>query len=276
MEQTIKSGNAKTIQGSVLIIGAIAVGVGAGLGLNMLLPKKGEEVLIEHTSSESEEATSEESSSEQASAPASESESTSSESTTTESTESEAPAADAAETTSADTTAAEPENVPEVTFSEPEAPAPSEPAPAPAPEVAAAPVEPVAPPPVVRSAPKPAATPVKKAAPITRSAPPPASQVLRSWWETPSGDVQYVGQVQGQPAVAVLFSGNVADASALNNGAKLFDADGKQVQGSWQATKNPRLAIMPNLKPGRYTLLIEQGANGQSLRAPLRGPVFIQ
>jgi hypothetical protein len=115
-----------------------------------------------------------------------------------------------------------------------------------------------------------------------RSAPPPAAQVLRPWWAPTSTDpfgIQYVGQVEGQRAVAILFSADIGNAGEIDKALKLIDESGQAVSGGWKVGNNPRLAVRSDLKQGRYTLAIDgqlASASGQNLRTPLRGPVYIQ
>lgn len=280
MQQSLNSSKSGVVKGSLLILAAIAVGIGSSLGLNYFLPERGPG--ISKVAAQAEESSEEETAAEASTADS-------------DTAEVAAPAEETA-STAEPAGSSEPEPAPEPT---PEPVAPQEPdsssanaemQPA---EVAAAEEPADAEVPTdepVSSMPEPSSTalaessepvaPTRSSKTPTRSPPPPAAQVLRSWW-SPSGSeafgVQYVGQVQGQPALAVLFSQDVPSSAGAN--LKLVDEEGKEVAGDWQSGKSSRLLVRSALKPGRYTLLIDSqiaSADGKTLPAPLRGPVYIQ
>jgi len=181
-------------------------------------------------------------------------------------------------------------------------PAPDEPesAPAPEPEPAAKP----APKPAPKAAPKPEPAPapepeqpqsVAKAetaspppppaaspAPATKSAP--EADVIKPWWPDPSKmpeaqlKLQYAGQVQGQQAIALLFS-SAPKLDTLKQHTTVRAASGETVAGEWTLGKNPRLAVLGGLKPGRYTVILQPqiaDEKGYMLGVTLKGPVYIK
>jgi hypothetical protein len=122
----------------------------------------------------------------------------------------------------------------------------------------------------------------KPSRPAVRSPAPAASDALRPWWnQTASNDrfgVQYVGQAAGQPTLVIRFSQQVTDPSAQQN-IKLIGADGQAVAATWEAGQDPRVLVAPNLRSGRYTVVIDPqlaSINGESLGTQLRGPTYIQ
>lgn len=275
MEQTTQPNQGKRIQGSLLILGAIAVGVGSGLGLNFFLPHRGDPMSAaaqteEHEAderAESDNASDSAASASDTAVPAASSTGSETVESTTPPTDSVMASSDPEGSESA-TATMEPGSEPgshEVAAAESETTA-----------TATADIEYVPEPAASEPAPAVAPSMPKKA---KRASPPPAAQVLRSWWSSTSADpfaVEYVGQVQGQRAIAILFSRDVSDPAGK---LKLIGADGKALDGGWKAGNSPRLLVRSDLKPGRYTVMIEQqlaSADGQSLRVPLRGPIFIQ
>lgn len=282
MEQSISSGHPKRMQGALMIVGAVAVGVGSGLVLNLFLPDHQDPMsAAQHTQqAESENA---ESSDAAESAPPPVAEAPAQ--------EEPAPAAEASVAQSALEPAEETASVetPSEQAAEPQAASPSESsdysAQASSSDAAAMPEpetrESRAPVAAERQAPR-GQTTVSSANRANRSAPPPAAQVLRPWWAPTSTDpfgIQYVGQVEGQRAVAILFSADIGNAGEIDKALKLIDESGQAVSGGWKVGNNPRLAVRSDLKQGRYTLAIDgqlASASGQNLRTPLRGPVYIQ
>jgi hypothetical protein len=179
--------------------------------------------------------------------------------------------------------AAEPEPAPEPD-EEPEAapepaPAPaarSKPAPAPAPESGEAPAESTVVASAAPAASEPAPGPVK--------AKPPEADLITPWWPAPEKmpenqlKLHYAGQVQGQEAIALLFSGAV-QVGTLAQHAQVMSFDGRPVAGEWELGKNPRLAVFRVGKPGRYTVILQPqvaDAQGFMLGTTLQGPVYIR
>ncbi len=106
------------------------------------------------------------------------------------------------------------------------------------------------------------------------------ADALRAWWTAPSGGdfgLLYAGQPKGEPAIALLFSGQPSD-TALNQSIKVYDAKGFLVSGSWEAAANPRLAVLRGLRPGRYTVVVEPAladASGKAVNKGQHGPVYV-
>lgn len=112
-----------------------------------------------------------------------------------------------------------------------------------------------------------------------KSAPLP-SDALQTWWLPASDgfDLLYAGQPKGANAIALLFSAKPSD-GALNQQVKVYDRDGKLVNGNWVAGTNPRLAVLSGLNPGRYTVVVGAtlaDASGKIIGKPLHGPVYIR
>lgn len=187
----------------------------------------------------------------------------------------------------------------------PAEPAPAEPAPAPEPEAAPAPApkpqkraaapaeEPAArterPPVTIVDGRKESATeaPTETAsaepARPTKAAPPEAD-VIKPWWPDASKmpanqlKLQYAGQVQGEQAIALLFSAPL-NLETVKQHAQIKTASGQPVKGSWQLGKNPRLVVFRGLDSGRYTVILAPqvaDAQGFMLGQTLKGPVYIQ
>lgn len=162
------------------------------------------------------------------------------------------------------------------------------PAPKEEPKAEAAPPPPPKPVAKPKPAPAPAETPKAES-----SSPPPASpsvraapeaDVLKPWWPDPSKmpatqlKLKYAGQVQGQEALALLFSAPLK-LETLQANARIRTASGEQVAGDWELGRNPSLAVFKNLKPGRYTVILDPkiaDQNGFMLGATLKGPVYIK
>jgi hypothetical protein len=118
--------------------------------------------------------------------------------------------------------------------------------------------------------------------PAVRKPAPAAADALRPWWgETASDDrfgVQYVGQAAGEPSLVIRFTRQVADPAAAQN-IKVIGSNGQPVAANWQAGKDPRVLVAPNLQPGRYTVVIDSqlaSTDGQALGTQLNGPTYIQ
>lgn len=185
--------------------------------------------------------------------------------------------------------APEPEPVPAAPARKPE---PYKPGPAladtPAPARAAAPKQrpPVT---VVRKAgedtPAPDSTQVASAEVPRQSKPkPPEADVIKPWWpdasQLPANQLklQYAGQVQGEQAVALLFSAPL-NLETLRQHAQIKTGTGQPVSGDWQLGKNPRLAVFRGLASGRYTVILSPqiaDSKGFMLGQTLQGPVYIQ
>ena len=172
--------------------------------------------------------------------------------------------------------AAEPEPAPAQAAAPPpkaaEAPKPA-PKPAPAPEAAPKPEQK---PEAVASAPPASAAPAKK---------PPESDVIKPWWPTDTSKMpatqlklQYAGQVQGQGAIALLFSAPLK-IDTVKSHAAVRNAKGETVGGEWTLGKNPKLAVFKGLAPGRYTVILQPqiaDQQGYMLGQTLKGPVYIK
>lgn len=166
----------------------------------------------------------------------------------------------------------------------PPAPAPVTPArvtpasaPAPA-DAAAAETEPAPEPTQTAKAESPAA-----AAPAPARAAPEAD-VLKPWWPDPATipanqlKLQYAGQVKGQGAIALLFSAPL-QLETLQQHATVKSASGETLAGSWTIGKNPKLAVLDGLAPGRYTVILQPqvaDTQGFMLGATLTGPVYVK
>jgi hypothetical protein len=179
------------------------------------------------------------------------------------------------------------------------APAPAEPAPqaAAAPEAPAPKPKPKASDPEFdQPAPKPTASDAEQVAkaetpaatepeaPKTPKAKPPEADVIKPWWPNPDKmpanqlKLQYAGQVQGEQAIALLFSSPL-NLDALKAHAKIRTKDGSDAKGQWELGKNPRLAVYRGVEPGRYTVILQPQVADQKgfmLGTTLQGPVYIQ
>ncbi len=185
-----------------------------------------------------------------------------------------------------------------------EEPAPPAPAavadePGSAPESAAAAPEPAptpapAPKPVPKPAPAPEPEQQAEVAKAESPSPPPASapaakrapeaDVIKPWWPDPSKmpetqlKLQYAGQVQGQQAIALLFS-SALKLDTVKGNATIRAANGEAIAGEWTLGKNPRLAVFSGLAPGRYTVILQPqiaDEKGYMLGVTLKGPVYIK
>lgn len=188
--------------------------------------------------------------------------------------------------------------------SETQVPAPAtaatEPPPEPAAAQAQAPTEPEA----VEEKPAPAPQPVPKPAPAKPKAPakaqapaaephsapasvkpkPPEADVIKPWWPNPDSmpanqlKLQYAGQVQGEQAIALLFSAPL-NLETLKQHASVLTATGQTAEGSWELGKNTRLAVFRGVKPGRYTVVLQPpvaDTKGFMLGTKLQGPVYVK
>jgi hypothetical protein len=172
--------------------------------------------------------------------------------------------------------------------------APPAPAPAPKPEAAAPAPKPQAE--AAKAAPAPPAEPahrepakappekteVASAAPA--NAPPkPAADAIKQWWPDPSKmpanqlKLQYAGQVKDQAAIALLFSAPLK-LESMQQFAQVKKANGEAVEAKWSAGKNPALAVLNGLEPGRYTVILQPqiaDQKGYMLGVTLKGPVYV-
>jgi hypothetical protein len=168
-------------------------------------------------------------------------------------------------------------------------------APAPAPQPAPKAAEPAAPKPAPKAeaaapkpapAEKPAKTDVASAAPATRepAKAPPAADAIKPWWPDPSKmpanqlKLQYAGQVKSQPAIALLFTAPLK-LETVQQFAQVKNAKGETVSGQWTAGKNPALAVLNGLEPGRYTVILQPqiaDQKGYMLGVTLKGPVYVK
>jgi hypothetical protein len=199
---------------------------------------------------------------------------------------------------------------------EPQAQAQAEPAPEPEPAAAPPPPKPApkvetppalrdqpAAPPAAKAAPSPApakprpkvevvreespSTEVASAAPAQPKAPkaaPPDADVIKPWWPDSSKvkpnqlRLQYAGQVQGENAIALLFSAPL-NLDALKQHAQVKTMAGQAVDGQWALGKNPQLAVFRGVDPGRYTVILDPevaDTKGFMLGMTLKGPVYIK
>lgn len=160
----------------------------------------------------------------------------------------------------------------------PSAAAPAEPAPAAAaPE--ATPPEPMAPETTPAETPK-----ADTAATTTPARTAPAADAIKPWWPDPSEmpanqlKLQYAGQVKGEDAIALLFSAPLK-LETVQQHAIVRSAAGETVAGSWTLGKNPKLAVLDGLAPGRYTVVLQPqiaDQKGYMLGATLTGPVYVK
>ena len=181
----------------------------------------------------------------------------------------------------------------------PAAPAPAEPqpepqpAPAPAAPVVAAPQAPAEPVEAPAAEAKPAEAPVAEpsapaetasAAPASMPAPAADADAIKQWWPEPSTmpanqlKLQYAGQVQGQGAIALLFT-SALKLETLKEFGVIRSASGDIVPGEWTLAKNPKMAVFDGLAPGRYTVILQPQVSDQQgfmLGATLKGPVYIK
>lgn len=159
------------------------------------------------------------------------------------------------------------------------APAPKPAAPAPKPEPKAAPVEQPA-------KPAPEKTEVASAAPATKepAKAPPAADVIKPWWPDPSKmpahqlKLQYAGQVKDQKAIALLFTSAVK-LETMQQYAQVKDAKGETIAAQWTTGRNPALAVLNGLAPGRYTVILQPQVadqKGYMLGVTLKGPVYVK
>ena len=182
----------------------------------------------------------------------------------------------------------EPQAAPESAAAAP-APAPEpEPAPTPPPKAAPKPV------PAAKPAPEPAPEKPTETAKAESPSPPPASpppaksapeaEPNKPWWPDPSTlpasqlKLQYAGQVQGQQAIALLFSSPV-NVDTVKQYARIATSAGTAARGEWELGKNPRLVVFRVGDPGRYTVILQPqiaDSQGATLGSLLRGPVNIK
>jgi hypothetical protein len=113
---------------------------------------------------------------------------------------------------------------------------------------------------------------------------PPEADAIKPWWPNPEKmpanqlKLQYAGQVQGQLAIALLFSSPV-NIDTVKRHAKIQGLSGNTVGGEWELGKNPRLAVFRGVDAGRYTVILSPeiaDAKGFALGTTLQGPVYIQ
>lgn len=168
--------------------------------------------------------------------------------------------------------------------------APAAPAPEPQPEPAAPAPEPepeAAPPPKPRKAGSPPTEVAKAEEPAAPKQPkqaPPEADVIKPWWPDSSKmpanqlKLQYAGQVQGEQAIALLFSAPL-DLATLKQHASVKTQSGGSVTGEWSLGKNPRLAVFRGVGSGRFTVILDPrvaDTKGFMLGTKLQGPVYIQ
>jgi hypothetical protein len=129
---------------------------------------------------------------------------------------------------------------------------------------------------------EPAKTETASAAPATAAAA--EADAIKPWWPDPAKvpanqlKLQYAGQVQGQGAIALLFSAP-PKVDTLAQHATVKSASGETVAASWTLGKNPKLAVLGGLAPGRYTVILNPQVadeQGYMLGATLTGPVYVK
>ncbi|HUR40840.1 MAG TPA: hypothetical protein VM240_06685 [Verrucomicrobiae bacterium] len=125
---------------------------------------------------------------------------------------------------------------------------------------------------------------VEAPAPKKPKVAPPEADVIKPWWPVSSQmpanqlKLQYAGQVQGEQAIALLFSAPLKLATVQAN-TKVKTLNGDEVKGSWELGKNPRLAVFRGVGSGRYTVILQPqvaDTQGFMLGTTLQGPVYIQ
>ncbi|MGH8480925.1 MAG: hypothetical protein ACRES8_00510, partial [Nevskiaceae bacterium] len=148
---------------------------------------------------------------------------------------------------------------------------------------APAPAEPAPP----ASAPPAPPTETAKAESPTTTKPARATQeadAIKPWWPDASKlpanqlKLQYAGQVQGQSAIALLFSAPLK-LDTVQQHVTVRSASGEAVAGDWTLGKNPKLAVLGGLEPGRYTVILNPqiaDQQGFMLGATLTGPVYVK
>lgn len=136
---------------------------------------------------------------------------------------------------------------------------------------------------VVREASEPTQT-ASAEAPKASKPKPPDADVIKPWWpdssKVPANQLklQYAGQVQGEQAIALLFSAPL-NLETVKQHAQIKTQTGQAVQGGWELGKNPRLAVFRGVQAGRYTVILAPqiaDAKGFMLGQKLQGPVYIQ
>ena len=122
------------------------------------------------------------------------------------------------------------------------------------------------------------------AAPAPTKAKPADADVIKPWWPDSSKlpanqlKLQYAGQVQGEQAIALLFSAPL-NLDSLRQHAQVRTESGQAVGGGWELGKNTRLAVFRGVESGRYTVILAPqvaDTKGFMLGQTLKGPVYIQ
>ena len=168
----------------------------------------------------------------------------------------------------------------------PEPVAEAQPAPAVAPAAASAkPAEQPASPPVAETHSAPPAAASTAPAPAASNAQSADADAIKQWWPDPAKmpanqlKLVYAGQVQGQLAIALLFS-DAVNLESLKQNAEVKTASGTPVSGgAWEPGKNPKLAIFRGLEAGRHTVVLGPaiaGTGGFMLGTALQGPVYVK
>ena len=134
------------------------------------------------------------------------------------------------------------------------------------------------------SAPTQTASAASAEAPKASKPKPPDADVIKPWWpdssKVPANQLklQYAGQVQGEQAIALLFSAPL-NIESVKQHAQIKTQTGQDVQGGWELGKNPRLAVFRGVQSGRYTVILAPqiaDSKGFMLGQKLQGPVYIQ
>ena len=123
------------------------------------------------------------------------------------------------------------------------------------------------------------------AAPAPATAKPAAeADAIKQWWPDPAKlpanqlKLQYAGQVKGQGAIALLFS-SALKLESVQQHVTVRSANGETVAAEWAIGKNPKLAVLGGLAPGRYTVILQPqiaDQQGYMLGATLTGPVYVK
>lgn len=111
---------------------------------------------------------------------------------------------------------------------------------------------------------------------------------IKPWWIVPGGNLrenlalEFAGSLQKSDksiALALKFSGALANASDVDNNVQVLDIDGNKKNGKWTLAKNPAVVYFDKLPSGRYTVVVGsklKDKEGKSLRNPVQGPVYLQ
>lgn len=144
-------------------------------------------------------------------------------------------------------------------------------------------------PPAAETAPATPSEPAQSAKAESAVAPAPAraaaeADAIKPWWPDPATlpagqlKLQYAGQVKGQGAIALLFSAPLR-LETLQQHVTVKSANGEAVAAQWALGRNPKLAVLDGLAPGRYTVILQPqvtDTQGYMLGTILTGPVYVK